>query len=190
MEEQEEELDALVTSICQEKPSVRKDEEQWPVYPHIRRFMSARDAGLPKTRQSSQTSSTPSNSRKPCPVFNMRRSVLPSVAALLALRKGGTLPRIPLPANIVASPRAKREFLAGIAGFCNEGVAMLLIRVYRMRQGKELYNFDAAAHRSRSQAVGRRQVNTDVFKDAAESEGEEKDELRQELLEVVLRRGR
>ncbi|KAJ6582133.1 hypothetical protein B0H19DRAFT_1332118 [Mycena capillaripes] len=153
MEEQEEEFDSLVTSICEEKPSVRKYDEQWPIYLHIRRFMSAHDAGLPKTPQSSHTSSTSSNSHEPvspassrypfwlspslkphheCPVLSMYLPVPPSVAALLAdyemeelgpaFLSLGIISDAKL-ANIVASPRAKREFLAGLAGQLKESSA-------------------------------------------------------------------
>jgi hypothetical protein len=76
-EQDDDKLDALVTSvsfpltrilftnpiqICEQKPSLRKYDDLWPVYLHIRRFLSARAAGLPRTPRENEPSgsTTPS----------------------------------------------------------------------------------------------------------------------------------
>ncbi|KAJ7768519.1 hypothetical protein B0H16DRAFT_1686579, partial [Mycena metata] len=52
-EQEEAQLDALVDSICKEKPSLRKFHDFWPIDVHIRRFLSARHVGLPRTPRES-----------------------------------------------------------------------------------------------------------------------------------------
>ncbi|KAJ7083770.1 hypothetical protein C8R44DRAFT_991943 [Mycena epipterygia] len=52
MEEQDEaQIEALVKSVCEDKPSMRRYEDCWPVRMHIKRFLSARAAGLPGTQR-------------------------------------------------------------------------------------------------------------------------------------------
>ncbi|KAJ7715211.1 hypothetical protein B0H16DRAFT_1701836 [Mycena metata] len=80
-------LEALVESICEEKPHLRKYEDLWPVYVHIRRYLSARSAGLPGTpRQSPSRSAPTAPALHECPLLQTHpHSRVPrSLAALLA----------------------------------------------------------------------------------------------------------
>ncbi|KAJ7304558.1 hypothetical protein DFH08DRAFT_903360 [Mycena albidolilacea] len=54
-EQDEEQLDTLITMICEEKPGLRKYDDLWPVYLHIRRFLSARAAGLGRPPRGNST---------------------------------------------------------------------------------------------------------------------------------------
>ncbi|KAJ7304566.1 hypothetical protein DFH08DRAFT_903371 [Mycena albidolilacea] len=58
-EQDEEQLDTLVTKICEEKPGLRKYDDFWPVYLHICRFLSARAAGLGRTPRGNINSTAP-----------------------------------------------------------------------------------------------------------------------------------
>ncbi|KAJ7923493.1 hypothetical protein B0H13DRAFT_2316438 [Mycena leptocephala] len=73
-EQKNDKLDALVTSICEKMPSLRKYDGIWPIHLHIRRFLSARAAGLPRTpreNETSRSSTTPSAPPKhECPVLS------------------------------------------------------------------------------------------------------------------------
>ncbi|KAF8217124.1 hypothetical protein K438DRAFT_1926028 [Mycena galopus ATCC 62051] len=80
----EETLDTLVNLLCEEKPSLRKYDDSWPVYLHVRRFLSARAAGLPCTpRQNSPTTAAPPQHKCPQLLIYPYSSVPPSITALL-----------------------------------------------------------------------------------------------------------
>ncbi|KAJ6480973.1 hypothetical protein C8R45DRAFT_318883 [Mycena sanguinolenta] len=90
LEEQDaEQLDALVTAVCEENPSLRKYDACWPVHLHIRRFLSARAAGLQWTPRDDTAAPdlTPSQPRKHechgC-IMYPPSSVPPAIAALLS----------------------------------------------------------------------------------------------------------
>ncbi|KAJ7083748.1 hypothetical protein C8R44DRAFT_991932 [Mycena epipterygia] len=52
MEEQDEDqLEKLVKSVCENEPSMRRYVDCWPVHMHIKRFLSARATGLPGTQR-------------------------------------------------------------------------------------------------------------------------------------------
>ncbi|KAJ7165930.1 hypothetical protein C8R46DRAFT_1351420 [Mycena filopes] len=117
-EQDEEQLKALVRSICEKKPSLRRYEGLWPVYVHIYRFMSARRAGLARTpREHHQTTVT-----HECPLLRSHpHSRVPTaLAALLGdvgmeeLGPAFLLLGIHTDeqfTSIVTSPRAKAQFL-------------------------------------------------------------------------------
>ncbi|KAJ7879306.1 hypothetical protein B0H14DRAFT_2709934 [Mycena olivaceomarginata] len=58
-EQDKEQLDTLVTKICEENPGLRKYDDFWPVYLHICRFLSARAAGLGRTPRENINSTAP-----------------------------------------------------------------------------------------------------------------------------------
>ncbi|KAJ7174486.1 hypothetical protein C8R46DRAFT_1189273 [Mycena filopes] len=119
----DEQLKALVRSICEKKPSLRRYEGLWPVYVHIYRFMSARRAGLARTpREHHQTTVT-----HECPLLRTHpySRVPAALAALLGDVGMGELgPAFLLLGihtdeqftSIVTSPRAKTQFLKEVEG--------------------------------------------------------------------------
>ncbi|KAJ7751689.1 hypothetical protein B0H16DRAFT_1840125 [Mycena metata] len=113
-------LEALVESICEEKPHLRKYDDLWPVYVHIRRYLSARSAGLPGTR------SVLTAPLHKCPLLQTypHSRVPRSLAALLAdlemeelgpaflflgIRSDDQF------ASIITSPRVRAQFVAELS---------------------------------------------------------------------------
>ncbi|KAJ6480959.1 hypothetical protein C8R45DRAFT_1151661 [Mycena sanguinolenta] len=90
IEEQDpEQLDALVTAVCKEKPSVRRYDACWVVHLHIRRFLSARAAGLlctPRDAAGPDMTPTAPLQEHECHGLIMypASSVPPAIATLLA----------------------------------------------------------------------------------------------------------
>ncbi|KAF7356137.1 hypothetical protein MVEN_00944300 [Mycena venus] len=125
-EQDEDKLDAFVALICDDKPSLRRYDDFWPVVLHVRRFLSARAAGLqavPRELTTAGRSTTPHQCTK------LRRyppsDVPPSVSALLADYGMDELGPAFLFlgfasdakfAEIVTSRRTKDTFLAGLPG--------------------------------------------------------------------------
>ncbi|KAJ6480966.1 hypothetical protein C8R45DRAFT_1151679 [Mycena sanguinolenta] len=90
IEEQDpEQLDALVTAVCKEKPSVRRYDACWVVHLHIRRFLDARAAGLlctPRDAAGPDMTPTAPLQEHECHGLTMYppSSVPPTIATLLA----------------------------------------------------------------------------------------------------------
>ncbi|KAJ7034379.1 hypothetical protein C8F04DRAFT_1234251 [Mycena alexandri] len=125
-EQDEAQLDAL---ICKEKPSLRKYDDLWPVDVHIRRFLSARYAGLPGTLRESHpgsTSSIPTAPPHECPLLRAHpHSRVPSSLDALLVNVGMKelgpaflflgIRREDQLASIVTSPRTRAQFLAELS---------------------------------------------------------------------------
>ncbi|KAJ7694540.1 hypothetical protein B0H17DRAFT_1199069 [Mycena rosella] len=119
--EEQDDLDvqALLESVCEAWPSMRKYADCWPIFVHVSRFLDARQAGLP---------GTPRNAPPPrheCPRQRMypAADVPPSVKALLADYGMDELGPAFLFLGVqtdekfgsmVASEKARSRFLAGV----------------------------------------------------------------------------
>ncbi|KAJ7736552.1 hypothetical protein DFH07DRAFT_1064883 [Mycena maculata] len=88
-EQDEKNIEAVVRSVCEERPSLRRYEAVWPVQVHIRRFLGAHAPSLLTGTQDSAIASQsvcPSSTQHKCPRLqaNPAEAVPPSVAGLLA----------------------------------------------------------------------------------------------------------
>ncbi|KAJ7751708.1 hypothetical protein B0H16DRAFT_1840146 [Mycena metata] len=114
-------LEALVEAICEEKPHLRTYDDLWPVYVHIRRYLSARSAGLPGTRSAPTAPAlhkcpllqTHPHSRVPRSLAALLEDLdmeeLGPAFLLLGIRSDDQL------ASIITSPRVKAQFVAELS---------------------------------------------------------------------------
>ncbi|KAJ6573462.1 hypothetical protein DFH09DRAFT_1362098 [Mycena vulgaris] len=82
-EQDDAQIGALIKSICEDRPSMRKYPDSWPIFVHMKRFFNAQEAGLAGKSRESQHSAP---SRHECPRNRKypAEGVPPSVVALLA----------------------------------------------------------------------------------------------------------
>ncbi|KAJ7694561.1 hypothetical protein B0H17DRAFT_460769 [Mycena rosella] len=118
-EQDDREVQAVVESVCEARPSMRKYADCWPIFVHISRFLDARQVGLSGTPRSAPPP------RHECPRQRMYpvADVPPSVMTLLADYGIEELGPVFLFlgvqtdekfASMVASEKARSRFLAGV----------------------------------------------------------------------------
>ncbi|KAJ6592175.1 hypothetical protein DFH09DRAFT_1273325, partial [Mycena vulgaris] len=61
-EQDDAQIGALIKSICEDRPSMRKYPDSWPIFVHMKRFFSTQEAGLAGRPRESQHSAPPATS--------------------------------------------------------------------------------------------------------------------------------